>query len=394
MKKSPEYVIIFILFLVQFIDVLDFMVVMPLGPDFAENLNIAESKLGWIASSYTLAAALSGILSSTIIDRFERKSILIFTLAGLVISNILSANAWDFNSLLMSRFLAGTFGGPATSLCFAIIADLFDEQKRGSVMGKVMSGFSLAAIFGVPLGLFMSTKFGWYSSFYMVALLGIITIVLIIMFMPKINSHLNSIKQNKVTYISLFNKPIYLFSFIAASLGSIASFMIIPYISPFIQLNLNYPRADVGLIYSVGGIGSFFAMRIAGKFVDKTTSSLISMLSNIFILFSLTFCFIFYISYIPVIVATAPFMIGMAIRNVANYTLFSKVPNLNDRAGFMSIISCIQHIAASVGAILTSLIVVQENGQLKYIDIAALVAIILFLISPFILMKIEKLHSR
>ena len=393
MKKSSEYIIILILFLVQFIDVLDFMVVMPLGPDFSASLNITESKLGWIASSYTIAAAFSGILSSTIIDRFERKRILIFTLAGLVTSNILSSNAWDFNSLLMSRFLAGTFGGPATSLCFAIVADLFNEDKRGSVMGKIMSGFSLAAIFGVPLGLEMSCKFGWYSSFYMVAFLGIVTIALIIIFMPKITGHLNSVKQNKVTYLSLFNKPIYLFSFISASIGSIASFMIIPYISPFIQLNLNYPREDVGLIYSIGGIGSFFAMRIAGNFIDKSTSSLTSMLSNIFILFSLIFCFIFYVSYIPIIIITAPFMIGMAIRNVSNYTLFSKIPNLNDRAGFMSIISCIQHVSASAGAILTSLIVVQENGQLKYMDIAALVAIILFLIAPFILIKIEKLHS-
>ena len=394
MKKSPEYIIISILFLVQFIDVLDFMVVMPLGPDFSASLGIPESKLGWIASSYTIAAAFSGLISSTTVDKFERKKILIFTLTGLVISNILSANAWDFNSLLMSRFLAGTFGGPATSLCFAIVADLFDEQKRGAVMGKVMSGFSLAAIFGVPMGLEMSSRFGWYSSFYMVAFLGIITIALIIIFMPKITGHLNSVKQNKVTYISLFNKPIYLFSFIAASFGSIASFMIIPYISPFIQLNLNYPRADVGLFYSIGGIGSFFAMHIAGKFIDKTTSSLISMLSNIFILFSLTFCFIFNMSYVPIIIITAPFMIGMAIRNVANYTLFSKVPHLNDRAGFMSVISCIQHLSASVGAILTSCIIVERNGKLENMDISAFISIILFLIAPLILIKIEKINSR
>ncbi len=394
MKKFPESIIILILFLVQFIDVLDFMVVMPLGPDFSASLGIAESNLGWVASSYTIAAAFSGILSSTFIDRFERKRVLIITLAGLVISNILSAQAWNLESLLASRFLAGAFGGPATSMCFAIVADLFDEKRRGSAMGKIMSGFSLAAIFGVPIGLKMSLVFSWHASFYMVALLGILAIILIIFFMPQITSHLSSAKKNKVTYLSLFNKPIYLLTFIAACLGSMASFMIIPYISPFIQLNMNYPRADIDLIYFVGGVGSFFAMHIAGKFIDKSTSALTTMLANIFILFSLILGFIFTASFIPVIILYAPFMIGMAIRNVSNYTLFSKIPSLNDRAGFMSVISCIQHIASSAGAIATSLIVTKANNKLQYMDIATIIAIILFIIVPLILTKIEKSIQR
>ena len=60
MKNIPESLIILILFLVQFIDVLDFMVVMPLGPDFAKELGMDQANLGWLASSYTLAAAVSG----------------------------------------------------------------------------------------------------------------------------------------------------------------------------------------------------------------------------------------------------------------------------------------------------------------------------------------------
>ncbi len=393
MKNYSESIIILILFLVQFIDVLDFMVVMPLGPDLSTSLGIAESNLGWIAGSYTFAAAFTGVASSTFIDLFERKKVLIFTLVGLTISNIFSANAWNLESLLLSRFIAGAFGGPATSICFAIVADLFQEHRRGAVMGKVMSGFSLAAIFGVPMGLEMATRFGWAASFYMVASLGCLAIILIIIFMPRLTTHIRSATEHKVTYLSLFNKPMYLLAFTSACLGSMAAFMIIPYISPFIQMNMHYPRADIGIIYLIGGVGSFFAMHIAGKFIDKTTSSLTTMLANIFILFSLVLGFIFKVSFIPVIVLCAPFMIGMAIRNVSNYTLLSKVPSLNDRAGFMSVVSCIQHLASSIGAVSASLIISQENNQLKYMDIVALIALILFLAVPFILTKVEKMHS-
>ncbi len=382
MKNISEAAVILILFLIQFIDVLDFMIVMPLGPDFATELGIKESNLGWLASSYTIAAAFSGILSSTFIDRFERKKVLIITLLGLTIANIFSSFAWNIESMLASRFLAGSFGGPATSICFAIISDLFAEKKRGAVMGKVMSGFSLAAIFGVPIGLEISTRFGWHASFYMVALLSIIATILVILYLPQINTHLEHAKQNKVTYLSLFNKPKYLLTFMAACCGSTASFMIIPYISPFIQSNLHFPRADVGSLYLLGGLGSFFAMHIIGKFVDKTSSSLATML---------VLGFVFTVNFMPVVAIFAPFMIGMSIRNVSNYTLFSKVPSLGDRAGFMSIISCIQHIASSFGAILTSMILVNEpNGYLKHMDKAAIIAIILFLIVPLILSKVEQ----
>lgn len=390
MTKTPEALIVLILFLVQFIDVLDFMVVMPLGPDFAEGLGIAESNLGWLASSYTLAAALSGILTSTFIDRFERKIVLICALTGLSLANIFSANTWNIESMLISRFLAGAFGGPATSLCFAIIADLFDDKKRGSVMGKVMSGFSLAAIFGVPMGLAMSTRFGWASSFYMVSALTIIAIILIIRYLPKITTHLSEPHKNKVTYLSLFNKSSYLLSFISVAMGSIAAFMIIPSISPFLQSNLDYPRSDIGNLYFIGGVASFFALHIAGKFTDKTSSTFITWISNIFILFSLVAGMILITKSIPVLIIFVPFMIGMGVRNVSNFTLYSKVATLRDRAGFMSIISCSQHLASSLGAVLAALILAEVNGQLKNMEIVAIIASILFIIAPFILNVIEK----
>ena len=395
MKNTSDSIIILILFLVQFIDVLDFMVVMPLGPDFAMVLGVPESKLGWVAGSYAFAAAFSGILSSKFIDRFERKRALIFSLMGLVMANIFSANAWSFETLLASRFLAGAFGGPATSLCFAIVADLFEENRRGSVMGKVMSGFSLAAIFGVPIGLKMSETFGWNASFYTVAALGIIAIILIQLKMPQLRHHLSSAMRHKATYLSLFKKPIYNLSFLAAGIGSMASFMIIPYVSPFLQMNLDLPRADVSLIYSIGGICSFFAMQITGKLVDKTNSALITMAANIFVIFSLLFGCIWITDTIPTIILFAPFMIGMAIRNVSNYTAFSKVATLGERAGFMSIISCIQHLASTCGSGFASeFLTISDEGKLVNMNIIAMIAIGLFLIVPIILSRIEKLHEK
>jgi multidrug resistance protein len=391
MQDKSSKIIIFTLFLVQFLDVLDFMVVMPLGPDFALSLNIPEADLGWFAASYALSAAFTGILSSRFIDRFERKLVFIITLVGLILSNIFSANAWNFESLLASRFLAGAFGGPATSLCFAIVADIFDKKSRGAVMGKVMGGFSLAAVFGVPIGLKMSELFGWYASFYTVSIIGIFTLILIIIYLPKLDAHIGENKKNRITYLSLFNNPINIMAFITTFIGSTAAFMIIPYITAFAQLNLDFPRHKIDYIFFIGGALSFFAMRLTGKFVDKKSSSSMAIFSNIFIIFSLLFGFIISIKYLPVLLVFPMFMVGMAIRNVSNYTLFSKIPQAKERAGFMSVISCVQHLASSAGSILASIILVNQVGsKIINMEIVVIISIILFLITPFMLKYIEK----
>lgn len=391
MKDKSSKIIIFTLFLVQFLDVLDFMVVMPLGPDFALSLNIPEADLGWFAASYALSAAFTGILSSRFIDRFERKLVFIITLAGLILSNIFSANAWNFESLLASRFLAGAFGGPATSLCFAIVADIFDKKSRGAVMGKVMGGFSLAAVFGVPIGLKMSELFGWAASFYTVSIIGIFTLILIIIYLPKLDAHIDENKNNITTYLSLLNKRTNLMAFIATFIASTAAFMIIPYITAFAQLNLDFPRNKIDYIFFIGGALSFFAMRLAGKYIDKTSSSSMAMFSNIFIIFSLVFSFIIFTPYLPLLLVSPMFMVGMAIRNVSAYTLYSKIPKANERAGFMSMISCVQHLASSAGSIIASMILVNQVGsKLINMEIVAIISIILFLSTPIIFKYIEK----
>ena len=69
MKVASEKKILFVVGAVQFINIVDFMMVMPLGPDFAEALGIPTSKLGIIGASYTFSAFLSGLLGTLYLSR-------------------------------------------------------------------------------------------------------------------------------------------------------------------------------------------------------------------------------------------------------------------------------------------------------------------------------------
>jgi predicted MFS family arabinose efflux permease len=73
--------VLLLLAAVQFVNIVDFMMVMPLGPDFSAELGIPNAQLGLVGGSYTAAASIAGLAGATFLDRFDRRKALAVTLA-------------------------------------------------------------------------------------------------------------------------------------------------------------------------------------------------------------------------------------------------------------------------------------------------------------------------
>src|SRR5205807_3558261 len=188
--ERRELTVVLLVAAVQFVNILDFVMVMPMGPDFSAALGIPASQLGLIGGSYTAAAALSGLAGSFFLDRFDRRPALGIAMLGLVVSTALGAAATGLPSLMAARLLAGLFGGPATSLSFSIIADVVPPQRRGKAMGMVMGAFSIASVLGVPAGLEAARQFGWRAPFFGVAGLGLLLALGSVALLPSLVGHL------------------------------------------------------------------------------------------------------------------------------------------------------------------------------------------------------------
>src|SRR5579883_1331899 len=106
-EPASERSVVFLIGAVQFVNILDFMIVMPLGPDFAAALGVPASQLGVIGGSYTAAAAISGLLGSLFLDRFERRRALAVALFGLVLGTLAGGFATGLRSLILARLCAG-----------------------------------------------------------------------------------------------------------------------------------------------------------------------------------------------------------------------------------------------------------------------------------------------
>jgi predicted MFS family arabinose efflux permease len=127
-----ERVILLILASVQFTSIVDFMVIMPLGPQLERSLGLSPARFGLIVSSYTFAAGFAGLVSSMVIDRFARRPAFLVLYGGFLVGTLACGLAPNYVTLLAARFLTGAFGGVLGGMAMAVIGDVFPEERRGS----------------------------------------------------------------------------------------------------------------------------------------------------------------------------------------------------------------------------------------------------------------------
>jgi predicted MFS family arabinose efflux permease len=379
---------------VQFVNVLDFMMVMPLGPDFATGLGIDLSRLGLIGGAYTGAAAFTGLLGARWLDRFDRRRALGVALVGLVVGTALGGLATGLETLLAARVLAGAFGGPATSLALSIVADQVPPARRGRALGLVMGAFSVASILGVPAGLELARVGGWRTPFFAVAALGALVTVLAMRALPPMRGHLEADPApapDAPPALGLLADPAVRASLLASALIMLANFALIPNLSAYLQFNGGYPRERLGLLYLVGGVASFATLRAAGRAVDRTSATLVAALGTALYAAVVLLTFGRDVPLLPVLPLFVTFMVTGSLRMVPMQTLATRVPSARARARFLSIQSAVQHVASSIGAASSTLFLVSRpDGSLVGMSRLAFAAVVLSCALPLLLHRVER----
>ncbi len=389
--RASERMLLFLVGAVQFVNVLDFMMVMPLGPDFAAGLGIPASRLGLVGGAYTAAAALSGMAASTFLDRFDRRQALAVAMLGLVVATALGGTATGFGTMVAARVAAGAFGGPATSISLSIVADAVPAERRGKALGAVMGAFSVASVLGVPAGLELARWGTWRFPFFAVAGLGLLVAGAALFFMPPMTGHLaRPGAPAEPRSPPLLRSPVALLSLGATASSMLAGFAIIPNIAAHLQLNLGFARDRLGGLYMAGGAVSFVVLRVAGRWVDRFGAPKVAAAGSAVFVAVLLAAFAFPPPWLPVLAIFPAFMIGNSLRNVAMSTLSSRVPAPRERARFMSAQSAVQHLASALGAGLsTQLLTVEPDGKLGGMRTLAFFSIAVGLTLPLFLLAVS-----
>jgi len=256
---------------IQFTHILDFMIMMPLGPQFTALFGISNAQFGLLVSAYTLSAGLSGLMAATYIDRFSRKQLLLTLYPLFGLATLACGLAPDYFWLMVARIAAGLFGGVLSALAQTIVADVIPFERRGRAMSVVMTSFSVSTVAGVPLGLFLAAHFNWHAPFFGIAFLVGLLAWGAWQTLPRLDAHLHHPERVNVWrgIGQVLADPNHLKAFGVSGLMMFASFTVIPYITIYLQSNAGMQTDEVPWVYLCGGLTTLLTARYFGRLTDR-----------------------------------------------------------------------------------------------------------------------------
>lgn len=367
--SSYQRFIIIILAILQFAVVLDFMVMSPLSAQLMPSLRITPAQFGLVVSVYAFSAGIAGILAAGFADKFDRKKLLLFFMAGFLIGTLLCGLAPSYPLLLGARIVTGLFGGVIGSISFAIITDLFDIHQRGRVMGFVQMAFAVSQVLGLPAGLYFSNLWDWHAPFLMIVVFATPLWFLIAWRMRPVNAHLALQKKQSAAghLLATVSKPFYLRAFSATTILATGGFMLMPFGAAFAVNNLGIGMDDLPMIYLATGIVSMIAGPLIGKLTDRYSPIPLFFAGTLLsIVLVLVYTHLGVTPLWALIVLNSVLFVGITARMISSSTLITSVPTPADRGAFMGVNSSVAQISGGIASSAAGLIIHQsESGMLE-----------------------------
>jgi DHA1 family inner membrane transport protein len=386
---ASEWLVLAALAVLQFTHNLDYMIMMPLMPQFEREMGISPQQFGFLVSAYAFSAGVSGLLAALLIDRFDRKRALLFLYAGFALGTLSCALAPGYLYLLIARSVAGAFGGVVAATTLAIIGDLFADSRRGRAMGVVMSAFSVALIVGVPAGLYLANRWGWRSTFGVLGLVSAGVLVLLLRVLPPLRGHLahappvvawsgdqaTAGDQAGVVAWSpdqataggnlwaALSYPTHVRAYVLMIALVFSTLMIIPYLADYLVSNAGRTENELAGIYLAGGLAILVALPFVGRISDRFSKrSVFQVIAVSAIVPALVVTHLPPVSLGVALLWSTLFMVITASRMVPAMALITACALPRYRGSFMTINSSVQQLAAALAALVGGSLLSKTNG--------------------------------
>jgi MFS transporter, DHA1 family, inner membrane transport protein len=367
MKQLSERSLLLLLAAVQFTHIVDFMILMPLGPQLMRDLHIGPGRFSSLVAAYTISSGIVGLLAAPFIDRFDRRKLLLFAYGGFITGTLFCALSMNATTLLMGRALSGTFGGLSLAMVMSIISDVVPPERRAAGMGVIMAAFSAAAALGVPFGLQLAEQLRWEAPFFMLA--GIAMIVWLIVFtrLPAIRGHLHHHSEDPTrAFRELLRDANAGRALLFMSATVFGHFAIIPLLSPYLVANVGLPERDLFLVYLTGGVATVFTAPVTGRLADALgRRRVFTFLVAVACVVTLILTNAGRLPLWAVLVLAGGFFIFASGRFIPGQAIMTLAVPASRRGAFMSLSGCARDLAMGLAATVGGWIVTKTpSGQL------------------------------
>jgi len=398
-KKFTTYqvTVILILALTQFSVVLDFMVMSPLGDLLIKDLKITPAQFGVVVSSYALSAGIAGFLTASFADKFDRKKMLLFFYGGFIVGTLLCGLSTNYWTLVGARIFTGLFGGVMSSISLAIVADLFEPNRRGRVMGFLQMGFGMSQILGIPISLYLANVWDWKAPFFMIVIFAASIFGVIFFVLKPVDAHLKLQRDNPLKHMwNTISNRHYRIGFLATAFMSLGGYLMMPWGSTYAVNNIGIKQDDLPLMFMIVGLSTFAIMPIIGIISDRVNKYMVFAGASILMIVSIAiYSHLPQVSLFVLILVNVVMMMGIMARMVPSQALAASVPEMKDRGAFMSINSSLQQMAGGIAALIGGWIVTQktQTSPLEHFDMLSYVVTGVIIINMLLTYRVYRYVS-
>ncbi|GHP14145.1 MFS transporter [Lentilactobacillus fungorum] len=237
--------------------------------DLSKTFDVPLSIIGYLVTIFATVYAISTPFVTVLTSRYSRYKTLLALIGVFLIGNTMSGLATSYLLMVISRMVTATTAGSIISLVMTFASTIAPRDKRAGLVSWIFAGFSIASVFGVPIGVAVSTNFSWRYAFYGISVLTIITFILLVFILPR------NIKQTQGTIknqLTLLLDPRIYFAIFATLFMAATMYAYYTYIRPLLTTSLGFSTTSLNWLLFIIGIVSIISNRLSGVLAARPNS--------------------------------------------------------------------------------------------------------------------------
>ncbi|MFC6290773.1 MFS transporter [Levilactobacillus angrenensis] len=264
MNKYRWQAIVFVL--VAFMLGCNEFIVVGVLSDIAQEFRVPVATVGYLVTIFATVYAVSTPFITILTNRFSRYKTLMTLMGIFLVGNTLSGLAMSFPILLVSRIITAVVAGAIISLIMTFASTIAPREKRAGLVSWIFAGFSIASVFGVPIGTAISTSYSWHDAFYLISIISAITCVLLGWLLPRQVEQVQGSVKNQLVLLKdrRVIVGIALVLFTAATMYAYYT-----YIRPLLTTALGFSTTSLNWLLFLIGIMSILSNRFSGMLAER-----------------------------------------------------------------------------------------------------------------------------
>jgi DHA1 family inner membrane transport protein len=240
-------------------------VTMGVLPQLADGVGVSIPVAGRVISAYALGVVVGAPLIAFFGAKLPRRGLLLGLMVAYALFNAASALAPSYGALMIARFLDGLPHGGYFGVASLVAASMVAPERRGRAIALVLMGLPIANVVGVPAATWLGQTLGWRSSYWVVTGLALLTIVLVVAFVPQCPGNPEATGRRE---LQALRRPQVWFAMVAGAVGFGGMFALFSYVAPMVTRAGHLGQGAVPVFLLALGLGMVFGNWVAGRLVD------------------------------------------------------------------------------------------------------------------------------